>query len=419
MRSISDRLKSQNVNVGTPRVQPVEPVHPAPIRSSRGRHVIESVLAGYDEITPLGSAFVVRRDFPMDYRHGVVDLCTRENVDILGQWCKLDRLADKDLGKYVFLDTETSGLAGGTGTYAFLIGLGFHTPEGFRLLQLFMREPGEEAALLAALARIIDPFEVVVTFNGKSFDIPLLNTRHVINKIPTPFEEMAHVDLLPLARRIWKNRLPSRALKSLEVDILSLPRTDDEVPGELIPELYFNYLRSGDARPLAGVFYHNGMDIVSLAALFNYTSKMLSNPFGNVPEGLDLVAIARLYEELGHLETALQLYEKCLEFDLPRPFFVQTMMRFAQLHRKNGRIQEAVNLWVKALEYDVYEAGIELAKYFEHQLRDFSQAIHFTEMTITCVQRADIPRYQRKILLGDIQHRMERLNRLAAKKSGR
>jgi uncharacterized protein len=151
----------------------------------------------------------------------------------------------------------------------------------FRLIQLFMRDPGQEQALLASLARILAPFKVIVTFNGRGFDVPLMKARHVMNGIPHPFDNLEHIDLLPVARKLWRNRLPSRALKSLEVDILQLPRTAEEVPGYLIPEMYFDYLRSGDARPLSGIFYHNGMDILSLAALFNFVNDLLVDPLSS------------------------------------------------------------------------------------------------------------------------------------------
>jgi uncharacterized protein YprB with RNaseH-like and TPR domain len=346
----------------------------------------------------------------MDYQHGNVQLCTSLDLQILTEWCHCSHVAQKDPTQFLFLDTETSGLAGGTGTFAFLIGLGFRTVEGFRLIQLFMRDPSQEPALLATLTKIVKPFEVIVSFNGKGFDVPILNTRHILNKIESPFLTMDHIDMLSLARKIWRNRLPSRALKDLEVDILSLPRTQEEVPGWMIPELYFEYLKSGDSRPLAGVFYHNGMDILSLAAIFSVVNQMLNDPISEiVPHGLDIIALARMYEELGRLDTAIQLYEAGLQRDLPIPFFLQTLERFALLYRKQGEWEQASALWQKAVDYHQYEAAIELAKYYEHQLRDYPQALHWSEVAAACLEYQRLPAYQKRTILQELDHRITRL----------
>ena len=135
-----------------------------------------------------------------------------------------------------------------------------------------MRDPAEEAGMLEALAEFLAPTQALVTFNGKAFDAPLLITRYTLHNIPFPFKDYAHLDLLPLARRLWRDRLPSRALKYLEENVLSAPRTLEEVPGYEIPYLYFDYLRSRDARPLKGVFYHNAMDVVAMAALLSHVT---------------------------------------------------------------------------------------------------------------------------------------------------
>ena len=139
-------------------------------------------------------------------------------------------------------------------------------------------------------------------------------TRYTLHGIPVPFKDFAHLDLLPLARRLWRDRLESRALKYLEENILFAPRTVEEVPGYEIPYLYFDYLRDGDARPLKGVFYHNAMDVVAMAALLSHTAKMLEDPFHEgIEHGLDVIALAKLYEDLGQWDTAARLFERGLE----------------------------------------------------------------------------------------------------------
>jgi uncharacterized protein len=175
MESLSDKLKSLGVKTGAQNLPPP--------KSKKTGYSIEEVVAGYYEETPFGPAWVVQQDYAIDYQHGCISLCAACQVGFLAEWCRCDGLLNRTLNDYIFLDTETSGLAGGTGTYAFMIGLGFRTSSGFRLMQLFMRDPSEESALLAILNQILARFEVVVTFNGRGFDIPLMkgpscNERH-------------------------------------------------------------------------------------------------------------------------------------------------------------------------------------------------------------------------------------------------
>lgn len=405
MESLSDKLKSLGVKTGTQDL-------PQPKRRKAG-HPIEEVMAGFDDPSPLGSTWIVQQDYAVDYQHGSVQLCGECQIGFLADWCGCDDLQGRPLQEYIFLDTETSGLAGGTGTYAFMIGLGFRTQSGFRLMQLFMRDPSQEAALLASLSRILSPFKIVVTFNGRGFDIPLLKTRHVLNAIPEPFDALQHIDLLPVARKLWRNRLPSRALKSLEVDILGVPRSAEEVPGYLIPEMYFDYLRSGDARPLSGIFYHNGMDILSLAALFVFVNDLLVDPLHlQSIDSLDLLSIARTHEDLGNIDLAVGLYERAISQGLPLPFFLETLHRFAQLYRRQGRWDGAVRLWIKsALEYQQIEACVSLAKYYEHQQRDYMEALNWTHTALQLLPNSDMTPPVRMVLQKELKHRGDRLTR--------
>ncbi|MBU2609487.1 MAG: ribonuclease H-like domain-containing protein [Chloroflexi bacterium] len=293
-QSIADKLKSLGVKVGTVEIRP-----PAP--KPKSGIPIEEVVDGRYISTCQGDTFVYESHYPLDYSHGVVPLCPIAPLHTLAQWAKDMRLADLPLEAFAFLDTETSGLSGGTGTYAFMVGAGRFEAGTFRLLQFFMHDPGEEPALLEALADFLAPAQALVTYNGKAFDAPLLVTRYSLHSIPLPFKDYSHVDLLPLARRLWRDRLPSRSLKYIEENVLAAPRSSQEVPGYEIPYLYFDYLRSGDARPLAGVFYHNAMDILALAALLKHVSHMLAEPLHeSIQHGLDRIALAKLFEDLGH-----------------------------------------------------------------------------------------------------------------------
>ena len=402
--SLLDRLKSLGVHIGTSQVKPAE--------KSSTRVPVEQLIDGYEHTTPFGAAFLADAHYPEDYQHGIIPFSQKVDFSLLGEWAGYPGLHEKPANQFIFLDTETSGLAGGTGTFAFMIGLGWWQQDGFRLQQFFLREPAEETAVLAALDEILTPFQTVVTYNGKSFDIPLLNARHTLSAFRSPFPAMQHVDLLALSRRIWRNRLPSRSLGSIEHDVLAINRSLEEIPGWMIPEMYFDYLKTGDSRPMAGVFYHNRMDILSLAALFLHQSNLLSSPMDWLAaEGLDLIAIAKLYDDTGRREKAIQLYEHSLSLGLPRPFFVQTLYRYADLARKEARLDQAVNLWQKAADMDELPACVELAKHYEHRLRDYETALKWTEQAFQMLDQSVQPLYLKKITLAELKKRQDRLYR--------
>lgn len=406
--SLSEKLKSMGVRLGP------KPTPAAPPKQKARSYDIEKVIQGSDIRTRYGPAFLVKETYPLDYIHGRLALCSQHDLDMLAAWAGTPRITGAGGQNVVFLDTETSGLAGGTGTYAFLIGIGYLTNSGFELLQFFMRDPDQEPALLDALNQWLVNFDVVVTFNGKSFDIPLLNTRFEMNRIETPFERFQHLDVLQIARKLWRDRLPSRALPELEREIVQFYRTEEEVPGWMIPQMYFDYLRSGDARPLSGIFYHNARDILSLAALYGHIGAMLKDPLAQAADyGLDLAAIARLYEEMGWIEEAAQLYECCLERrDLPEPFFLKTMERFALLRRRRGDWDSATQLWRKAAEHGELGACIELAKFYEHRARDYEEALNWARKALDILDSVHhFSRGARRAIERDIERRIGRLYR--------
>ncbi len=416
MESLSDRLKALGVKLGPqpgtpanlsgrPPDAPASPAQPA-------RFPIENIVRGAFRPTIYGEVFASEELRPKDAAHGICRLLPTHSRRVICEWGQAPHLEQADFDNFVFLDTETTGLSGGTGTYAFMVGLGRSTPAGFRLVQFFLRGPDEEPALLAALSEFMTGCQAIVTFNGKSFDAPLLNTRYTLQGLTSPLTGLAHLDLLPLARRLWRDRLPSRRLGYLESTILQVERTQDEVPGYLIPEMYFNYLRSGDARPMEGVFYHNAMDIYSLAALFNHTTALLADPLSlaGLP-GLDRVALARLYEDLGYLDTAIRLYETGLDDGLPDEFFWKTVERFAQLYKHQKNWEPALALWRKAADHRDLYALEELAKYYEHTEVDISAAIHWTEQALDRVGLPDYPRALRRQATDELGRRLERLKK--------
>jgi len=403
-KSVSDKLKSLGVKTGIPPLAQPKP----------DSHSIDAVVAGSFLPTPLGEVFASEQKYPKEYIYGEAPLLSAFPLSFISQWANDPVIEKIHLSKFAFLDTETSGLSGGTGTYAFLVGIARFIDDQFVLRQFFMRDPAEEPALLEGIAKFIAPCQSLVTFNGKSFDAPLLSTRYRLHQIPIPYQDYSHLDLLPLARRLWRDRLESRALKYLEEHVLGLKRSSEEVPGYEIPWLYFDYLRTGDARPLGGVFYHNAMDVVAMAALLAHMNDMLQNPYdGKVQHGLDFIALGKLFEDLGHWDEAARLFERGLESQLNEADFGLAVKRLSILQKKRGDIGEAIRLWESAAERGHLYAFIELAKYYEHKQRDAKSALKWAKSALQHVEQIDQPAYIRKFWTTELEHRMERLNRKA------
>ena len=316
--TLAKQLKALGVELGKDR---------RPSSPRQQKHPIESVVEGRFLDLSDGQVFCHEERYPRDYVHGTRGIWPVHPVNTLCRWANTALLTHTDFKDIIFLDTETTGLAGGTGTYAFQIGAARFTDDGFHLAQFFMRHPGEELALLAGLSTFIDGMQAVVTYNGKAFDLPLLNTRYTLMGLSNPFEGVAHFDLLPLARRLWRIRLESRTLGNVENHILGVSRGADEVPGYLIPEMYFEYLRTSDARPLGGVFYHNAVDILSLAGLFSHMAFTERTDSEDVQYAEDIVSLGR-FEAMGDHHRAEALYKKAMTEKLPAELLQDTACGF-------------------------------------------------------------------------------------------
>ena len=402
--SIGDKLRSLGVGKGIP-------PQPKPKVDSFS---IDSVVAGSFVSTPRGDVFIAEQAYPSDHIFGVSPLVSSFPFSLISQWAKDPRIQKLPLSKFAFLDTETSGLSGGTGTYAFLVGAARFIDDTYVLQQFFMCDPAEEPALLEGLAKFLAPCEALVTFNGKAFDVPLLSTRYRLHQIPIPYQDYAHLDLLPLARRLWRDRLESRTLKYLEEHVLGFTRSSEEVPGYEVPWLFFDYLRTGDARPLGGVFYHNAMDVVAMAALLAHMNDMIENPYdGKVQHGLDFVAIGKLFEDLGHWDAAAKLFERGLEFGLDESDFGVAVRRLSILQKRRGDLDEAVRLWEESAKRGHLYAFIELAKFYEHKKRDVKSALKWAKSALKRIEKTDMPDYMRRHWTAEIEHRMDRLERKA------
>jgi tetratricopeptide (TPR) repeat protein len=291
-------------------------------------------------------------------------------VDLLSRVARLETPIG-DPAQLLFLDTETTGLAGGTGTYAFLVGAGTLEDDRFVVTQYFMRDLDEEAALLAALAPVIERVTGVVTFNGGGFDLPLLETRFVLARRRWP-AVLPHLDLLRPARRVWTGCFDDCRLATLERDVLGLVR-DEDVPGGLIPTLYFEWLRRKRASPMARIFAHNRDDVLSLAALIGWFGAAL----GEAPNlrAEEWAGLGRLWEPVD-LDRGLDCYRAALDAGLDGDAAHWVRLRLAWWEKRAARWDTACALWEEARQRELFDPRPweELAKFHEHRARDFSAA---------------------------------------------
>jgi hypothetical protein len=274
----------------------------------------------------------------------------------------------------IFFDIETTGLGIGVGLVAFLVGVGTFEDGEFCLRQYFLRDYGEEQPLLYLLSLQMQHLRWWVSFNGRSFDLPVLQTRFICAGQEMPLAEAPHLDLLHPARRLWRQRLGSCRLSSLEANILGLSRESD-VPGWLIPDLYFDYLRYGEAGPLRQVFLHNALDILSLVSLAAKANGMLQDPIGKqVEHAIDHYSLGRICEAWRHFEQAKHEYEQAVHERLPAALQQEALYRLSMLHKRAGQIEKAVPIWQALCETGLVDAYVELAKHFEHRRKDYLAA---------------------------------------------
>jgi|SRR5215472_10461880 len=305
------------------------------------------------------------------------------------------RAAIEDPSKWLFLDTETTGLAGGTGTYAFLIGLAWWDGGGLQVEQFFMRDFAEEYSLLQELAARVAERPVLLTFNGKSFDWPLLENRFTLTRSIAAPKLTAHLDLLHPARALWKLRLGSVRLVELERHVLDATRLgwhrEDDVASSLIPQFYFDYLRGGTGEPLARVVKHNQMDLRGLAALFGKISAMLSESEGVFEEceSLDLFGLSRFLQRRGESTRAQIACSNALAIGLPAEVRSKAQRELAQMFKRRGEHEQAAVIWEEMLtsSQDDVHACEQLAVHYEHRAKDIQGAIEFTKLGLARLRR--------------------------------
>ena len=361
------------------------PIAAAAVEHERWRHQpralspagIEELLPGEILESPSGACFLSSRTYGFHRRHGNADISTLAEME----GAPLGVTAPP--ARWAFLDTETTGLAGGTGTYCFLVGVGALEGRDFCVRQFFMRDYAEEPAMLDALAEHLARFDVLVTYNGKSFDGPLLETRFRMARRRPAHQRLAHLDVLHSARRLFRLRLASCRLTEIEAEVLGFYREGD-LPGELIPNYYFDYLRSHDALKLVPIFHHNQMDILTLACLTALVLAAVGQPeAAPLAHPLDLYSLAAWIAKVGRREVAARLYQRLLDQRalagrLPEAVQWRAKAELAALYKRSHDYQRALPLWTELAAASNGErllAMEELAKYYEHRARDYARAL--------------------------------------------
>ena len=366
---------------------------------------LEELVPGRIVSNERGDFFLVEHELDLDTYHGDLPLSRIRAVSpgSVGVLSGEPSLAGFDLRRAAFLDTETTGLAGGTGTAAFLVGVGFVDGDSFRVRQYFMRDYHEEPALLRALAEDLARFPYLVTFNGKMFDVPLLETRYRLCRQGHPLAETLHLDMLHPARRLWKARLESCRLQSLEDALLGLRRNGD-LPGDQIPGIYFDYVRSRAARVVPRILEHNRLDIVSLAALSILACQWVEEGWAEDPR--DVYSLARVLERARLFERSEAEYRRTAEAG-QGALRGAALMRLASRARRGGDEEAAVALWRQAAECGEPLALRALAIDHEHRRRDPAGALEHVDRALRLLESASDPRRGRA--LREMRRRRERL----------
>jgi hypothetical protein len=442
LRTRLQRLRLQKVKRDLPPSVPLEVVAArSQAKKSDAQAPTPAALPGAEVLTRLGTYHLIENHYPLDFAHGPRRLAEALECDprTAALLTNDETLAEADPRGLVFLDTETTGLAGGAGTLAFLIGVGMYEGEQFILRQYFLRDPAEEEALLTALVDDLAPRAGWVTFNGRAFDLPLLETRLTLSRQRGALGRKPHLDLLFPARRLYRGRLESCSLGHLEQHVFNIVREQDDVPGYLIPQLYQDYLRTGDPSEMHRVIYHNAMDILSMVTLTAHVLEIFAtrvetsnfkgqtsnfkvqnsggqSPISNLrplasnlrPE--DLLRLAYWHDDKDRPAEAEAAYRGALEGQLDLEARRAGLVRFAALLKRQDRRAEAAPLWEQLASFtlDDPEPFVELAKYYEWHAQDLPLALQWAERALAVV--GSWPRgWQRSQAKAELERRVERL----------
>ena len=371
-----------------------------------------------DERTSRSECVVIDRDYDSTRHHGRrrVETCrVSPQAPLLLFEPRLASVPDW-ASRMVFFDIETTGLSGGAGTVAFLVGCGWFEEGGFRVRQWLMTGPAGERALLDSLAGTLSEASLLVTFNGRTFDVPFMQMRWAFHRQTDPVGELPHFDMLPTARRLWSRREDdaSCSLSALERSVLGFHRLDD-VPGSECPMRYFQFLRTGDPSVLEGVLEHNRLDVISLAAVTAHALELAEGGPEWCREPSEQFGLGHCYERCGDLERALVSFTMASQAD-DRDLRGHALERRALLLRRQQRFGEAAEAWLQLLDgaawpYSPLErrAAEALAIHQEHRVGDLDAARRYAEVVRAQVKGRHFE---------NVEHRLGRISRKQDKQKG-
>lgn len=432
LRDRLKRLGKLGVHTGVTHLKPAPAPAPVVTRPSAGD------LWNIELPTPFGPAFVRRTRFPLDHRHGDRPLGLALGLPATA----FGDVPGFDARNALFLDTETTGLSGGAGTLAFLVGVGYFdtqnpeprtqnpelriqnselstqhsgldtqnpksqipNPKSFVVDQFFLPDPAGEAGMLCALDRLIGQKETLVTFNGRGFDAPLLETRFALARIPPALSDKAHLDLLLPSRRLWRYALASRSLGSIEYHILDVRRDQQDIAGFLIPELYREYLKTGRPDDIDRVMYHNLFDVLSMVTLTHRIADALAEP--STPA--ERLSLAVDCERNGDIARAEAAYRAVLQTEASGAQRSIALRRLARCMKRQKRRADALPMWQELAEQGDanairIDALAEIAKHYEWHEGDLTAALNVCQRALRlCDQPA---------LRAEILRRVARLER--------
>jgi hypothetical protein len=399
---------------------------PVPTSSFRACEVgspISGALPGSEIPTPFGPAWVRTARYPLAERPDLAEWLTIQPA-ALAALDRNDALLRLTPAHVAFIDTETTGLSLGAGTYTFLIGVGTFEDEAFLVRQFFMRNPAEERAQLHLVEEAVGRCAGIVSFNGRGFDMPLITNRFVLAAMPPLLAGAPHLDLLPPARRLWKARWGSCSLGSLERNVLALQRTAEDVPGYLIPDIYRQYYLTGVATEmLAHVFYHNLEDIVSMpllgARMARFFRQERQEDLAEHLAGLhplECWSLGRCYDALDWAEASITVYRAALERAPGNSETTQVLRELGYLYKRLERRDEAAGVWedwISTVTGDDLTPYIELAKHHEWHTLNLAAARGWTAWAL-CIAEGWPSGGARTEAVADLRHRLERLERKLA-----
>ena len=372
---------------------------------------VATALGGRRVATRFGECMVIDRRYESDRWHGGIQIgdCTLDDLDALRV---LDpALSTESPRRTVFIDLETTGLSGGAGTVAFLVGCGYFDLGAFQVRQFLLLSHAGERALLAAVAEFFEDADLIVTYNGKTFDVPVMETRWMFHRMQMPLDGVPHFDMLHSARRLWKHDEQGCRLSTLERTLFDVRRVGD-VPGLEIPGRFFGFVRSGDPRPLEPVLEHNRIDLVSLAAVTARAIKLARHGHDACRDCAEALALGKVFDKAEHFSRA----EACYRYASQSPdSFVRAdaLYRLAVRLRRGRQFAEAAEAWRELIDFteprgmrrgilgQLRQVAVEaLAIHQEHRAKDLAGARELALAALEEVGHSE-----------GIRHRLDRLER--------